>query len=370
MRYILSVLTVLSILVIACSNKPTGNTQINLKISSAAGKKVLLQHLTNASVIDKDSIVSVGSDDFSFSLDVQEIGFYRILFDKNNFVVFLLSPNDKISIEGNASNIMNTAIVKGSLENEQLRIGGALMQSNYHKADSLQKLYQLAQNSPYKDSLSQNLTSKYEALMDKEKSFIKALIDKFPDGFFNLAFVEKLDKEKDLEYFSKLDKGLSKKYPTSSYVSDFHKNVLELSKLAPGSFAPEIDLPGVDGKPIKLSSLKGNVVLIDFWASWCKPCRMENPNVVRMYAQYKNKNFTVFSVSLDKQKENWLEAIKKDNLSWPNHVSDLGYWSSAVVPLYNIQGIPLTVLIDKDGKIIAKNLRGVELEEKLKSILK
>lgn len=369
MKYIIHLFLASSLLVVACSNKPVGNSRVNLKIENSANKKVVLQHLTNSAVNAIDSAQINANGEMSFGLDLTEIGFYRLYFDKNSFIVFILSPNDKITIEGKFPNLMQTTVIKGSIDNEQLRIGSLLMQSNYQKSDSLQKVFQANQNNPNGQEMLAGLTEQYESLMKLENDFIKGLIDKYPDSFFNLAFIEKLDKEKDIEYYSKLDKGLQKKYPSSDYVKSFHSNVQELMKLMPGSPAPEIDLPGVDGKNIKLSSLKGKVVLIDFWASWCKPCRMENPNVVKMYNRFKDKNFTVFSVSLDKQKENWIEAISKDNLTWPNHCSDLAFWSSAVVPLYNIQGIPLTVLIDKEGKIIAKNLRGQELEQKLESIL-
>jgi peroxiredoxin len=369
MKYIIHLFLASSLLVVACSNKPVGNSRVNLKIENSANKKVVLQHLTNSAVNAIDSAQINANGEMSFGLELTEIGFYRLYFDKNSFIVFILSPNDKITIEGKFPNLMQTTVIKGSIDNELLRIGSLLMQSNYQKSDSLQKVFQANQNNPNGQEMLAGLTEQYESLMKLENDFIKGLIDKYPDSFFNLAFIEKLDKEKDIEYYSKLDKGLQKKYPSSDYVKSFHSNVQELMKLMPGSPAPEIDLPGVDGKNIKLSSLKGKVVLIDFWASWCKPCRMENPNVVKMYNRFKDKNFTVFSVSLDKQKENWLEAISKDNLTWPNHCSDLAFWSSAVVPLYNIQGIPLTVLIDKEGKIIAKNLRGQELEQKLESIL-
>ncbi len=135
-----------------------------------------------------------------------------------------------------------------------------------------------------------------------------------------------------------------------------------------GELAPELNFPDPSGKIITLESLKGNYVLIDFWASWCKPCRMENPNVVKLYNKYKEKGFTVYSVSLDNNKDRWINAIKQDNLTWPNHVSDLKQWQTEATKIYGFRGIPYTVLIDKEGKIVAKNLRGPTLENKLGEI--
>jgi len=188
-----------------------------------------------------------------------------------------------------------------------------------------------------------------------------------------------LHHQKDLSYFLKVDSSLSYLYPDYEPVQSLHEQVQNLlddlnaqnmiSPLAStGSEAPEIALPDPQGDTIRLSSTRGKVVLLDFWASWCNPCRKENPNLVKVYDTYHNKGFEIFQVSLDKTKDAWLEGIQKDNLEKWIHVSDIKYWNSIVVPLYKIEAIPSNYLLDKEGRIIASNLRGEELNKKLAEI--
>ena len=146
------------------------------------------------------------------------------------------------------------------------------------------------------------------------------------------------------------------------------KAAMLASGIGPGLMAPDLNYENPSGKHIALSDLRGKVVLLDFWASWCKPCRAENPNVVRLYNKYKDKGFTVYSYSLDKTKVAWTTAINTDGLIWPNHTSDLKGWQAAGAATYKVQSIPATFLIGRDGKIIDSGLRGAALEAKLEEL--
>ena len=183
---------------------------------------------------------------------------------------------------------------------------------------------------------------------------------------------EKFEKQK---YLKEVVKLLEQAKQQENYLiqqknrANEEKNVREKLGINIGAIAPEINLKGPDGMLIALSSLKGKVVLLDFWASWCRPCRAENPNVVRLYNKYKDKGFTVYSVSLDQNKDKWLAAITQDKLTWKNHVSELTGWKSSAGNKYGVSSIPKTFLIDAKGKIIAYDLRGNNLEKKLSEIL-
>jgi peroxiredoxin len=179
--------------------------------------------------------------------------------------------------------------------------------------------------------------------------------------------VTKLFFQYDQDFSRSMLSNYTKEFPNSK---NAQRLLAEIPKGPPamGEKAPNISIADSTGKLIPLSSLKGKVVLIDFWASWCRPCRMENPNVVKAYEKYKEAGFTVYSVSLDDNKSNWVQAIKKDNLKWSSHVSDLKGWQSSAAKLYGVTGIPATFLIDKEGTIIGKNLRGESLEAKLEEV--
>lgn len=182
-----------------------------------------------------------------------------------------------------------------------------------------------------------------------------------------LFFLDNFSQDKNL--MTEVVAALYAQYPTYPVVRDqYNKINTPEFRTAQGSIAPELEFPNPDGKMMKLSDLRGKVVLIDFWASWCGPCRRENPHVVKLYNKYHSKGFEVFSVSLDNNAGRWKEAIQKDQLIWPYHVSDLKGWSSAAAKLYGVNSIPCTFLIDAEGRILARGLRGDELTQKLKQI--
>ncbi|GAB4028440.1 redoxin domain-containing protein [Spirosoma koreense] len=198
---------------------------------------------------------------------------------------------------------------------------------------------------------------------------VKAMLPDMGTSLVSLFALNFINIETDFPIYESLAERFEKENPNSPHAKSLIGRVARIKGVSVGAVAPEIALSDTTGNPVPLSSLRGKYVLLDFWASWCGPCRAENPNVVRMYNKFKDKGFAIYSVSLDQAKTNWTKAIRNDNMTW-THVSDLKYWQSAAAQQYGVQAIPATFLLDKDGKIIAKNLRGDALEQKLEEVLK
>ncbi len=191
-----------------------------------------------------------------------------------------------------------------------------------------------------------------------------------PSSYVSPYILSSIQYGKDVEELDSLVNGLDPKLQTVQTILDLKDHLEAMKKVAIGQIAPDFTQNDPDGNPVKFSDVysKNEVTLLDFWASWCGPCRGENPNVVAVFNDYKDKGFTVFGVSLDKEKESWLKAINDDKLNW-TQVSDLAYWQNEVAKEYAINSIPSNLLVDKTGKIIAKNKRGDELRETLAKML-
>ncbi len=305
---------------------------------------------------------------FTLVAPITETEILRLRLDDKNYIMMILTPGEKITFKTNGSKLGTDAYVTGSV-NTQLLYNTL---NNYQMFDKnraeLNKQYADAQISPMRDSLNTAIIGQLRSNDSLQRQYLTSQMEKRPSSLAWVFFTDKLDMSKDYDIIRKIDAAMMKEYPDNSFVTVRHKAVELEGKTAIGATAPDIALPDPEGNIRKLSSLKGKIVLIDFWASWCGPCRKENPNVVNIYNKYHDKGFEVFSVSLDKDKTSWLNAIAKDNLSWPNHVSDLKYWSSAGAQAYGVNSIPCTFLLDKKGRIVAKRLRGEELENKVKEL--
>ena len=354
-------------------NKKNGNFELKGTFSNAQGETIYLEKLTGQNNVIVDSAVLDEKGDFQFVNYMPKIGFYRIKTSPQNFAMLVLDSTDKLNVIGNIKDLPNTYKTEGSPETKLFMEYNEISKKRDIRLDSLNKAFQQVMeahkmDSKRMDSLSKLFEEPYNVIINNTNEVLIAKIKQNAGMYSSIIAIQALEPDKYPDVYGALDEALTKKFPTDNNVKMFHDVVGKMLATRIGSPAPEINMPSPDGKEIALSSLKGKIVLIDFWASWCGPCRKEMPNVVKAYAKYKNKGFEIYGVSLDQDKDRWVEAIAKDGITWPQ-VSDLKHWSSEAAKLYNVQSIPYTVLVDKEGNIIAKNLRGEELEKKIAEVL-
>jgi peroxiredoxin len=372
----------------SCSQQTEkGDFVINAHIDNAPLGKIYLEELTlqEAKIVDT-AVIKDASGKFTLKGMLPEQALYRIRFAENNRFILLGLDAGTMSIEGDYNHLEQVKIENSEASSEiqqLLNDASAKNQALTVEMKTLDSLYQA--KTP--DSVLKPRVTAFEAKQkDLEQFIMKTATDtKSPAvAAFALSMVSTPTLLQDQKVISEL----KKRFPENTLITSFADKLTEISQknaspgqdamqgeeenmtaVKIGQVAPDFTLPDLSGKATSLSSFKGKYVLVDFWASWCKPCRMENPNVVQAYNTYKNKNFTILGVSLDRTKEAWAKAIQADGLTW-SHVSDLKFWESAVVPLYGLNSIPSNMLLDPEGKVIAIGLRGPELQAKLQEVLK
>ena len=367
-------------LILVISGCKNSTIQISGKLQNPVKGVYIYLNELKTEWVSVDSL-KIGEDGkFNFKREATLPAFYLIKINNNDFFTTLIEPGEKLRIEAMYDSLNFPSFMSGSKGSEKMVAYNKALRNTISKLMSLNEIYSQNSGNPDMSKVVQSLDSMAQQYLNEINIYTKKYIDQNIKSMISLAALYQqvapnvyvLDPVRDIKYFVKVDSSLYSQYPESAPVKALHEQVQSLISragatafLKAGDEAPEISLPTADGKIVTLSSTRGNIVLLDFWASWCNPCRKENPNLVKAFNQYHSKGFKIFQVSLDKTKEEWLKGIGEDNLNQWIHVSDLKYWNSAVVPLYKIETIPFNMLLDNQGKIIATNLRGEDLQKKL-----
>lgn len=361
-----------TVLLSGCNPENESQT-VSGTIENASGETIRLMGFTNGQADTLASQVLTDDGSFSFPVAAGILSFYSLTVDGKGNIVLAFDSTQSPVITADLNTMKEDYKVEGSKDSKALRDLYVETIPFEKELDSLKrKLQTAAKTRNTADRI--KYSSAYNEAREAYRAYLISQIEEDSTSIAGFSILQRLDPNADLAYFISVRNGLAPRLEGNFFFDQLSKNVAQLeaqkraaAKFEPGNVAPDIVLPNPEGKKVALSSLRGDYVLIDFWASWCKPCRAENPNVVRMYNKYAKDNFEIYGVSLDRNRAHWLKAIEDDHLSWI-HVSDLKYWNSAAAKLYNIRSIPHTVLIDPDGIIIANKLRGPSLEKKLKEI--
>jgi thiol-disulfide isomerase/thioredoxin len=266
---------------------------------------------------------------------------------------------------------IQASYVSGSRQNDMYRQYGAkIREINGHKRELGQQFQQARREQD--NLLAVQIQQQNAQLVQEETDFKLNFIQENSNSIFSLMVASEMLKRKEIssEQASGFVDALPPKTATSQLATELKSTIENMKKADIGGTAPDFSAPSPSGEMLSLKDTMGKYTIIDFWASWCKPCRIENPNVVRVYEKYHDKGLNIISVSLDRagQKDRWLKAIEDDNMDW-YHVSNLKFWQDPIAQMYNVKSIPATFLLDENGKIVAKNLRGQALESKIASLL-
>lgn len=341
-----------------------------LRSKNSDEKELVLSKVNGNRVEPMENLTISDKGQFQFDLSINEPTMYLLTLPSNRqqTIHLMLHPKDRVKLTiqtDDSTGFMQLTNVEGSKDMKLYQEFNQQLFQFTRKAAALEEEYRNNEENPVRQ---QELSEQFMQLQISQKNSIRDLLVKNADLLMSAFLVTYFDDDIDTYYdvYEAINQKLSKTRGDNQFVKYVDSKVK--SHLGAGRMAPEIAMKDPEGNIRKLSDLRGKVVMIDFWASWCRPCRMENPNVVKLYHRYHDKGFEIYSVSLDKNRNDWTNAIKNDGLVWENHVSDLNGWTSTGGAAYGITSVPSTILVDREGRIIAKNLRGKELEYKLKEI--
>ena len=368
-------LTGLCIILASCS--VGGDRKVDVRIDGAANKPVFFDKFVNNAWVHVDSATLDGDGSARMTVPRLPLDFYRIALSEADQIIVVLDSTESISVEAKVGSLMTPEKVSGSPLSMELH--EFYNQARVFEEEREELRRRLSQGNDM------SAMDRFNAVQKEYADACRAFIAAHPGSPGTLSAVSKLNMQQDMALFVQVRDQLRTPMAGSGFYRAFRDQVdrmekqeqarkmqeeqmARLSNLVPvGSPAPNFTQNTPQGKPLSLSDLRGKVVLIDFWASWCKPCRMENPNLVKAYGKYNTKGFEILGVSLDRAHDAWVNAIQQDGLAWPQ-VSDLQFWNNAAAQTYGVSSIPFSVLVDKEGNIIDKNLRGPALEAKLAEI--